>query len=381
MIHSCRNIVITERRKAVKRRFIHFFILAFAILVIALPTYAGNNYAAKIGTTQYTKFEKALHAVKQDEKITLLKNCTIKRYSFDFCKKRNITIDLNRHTLTWGMLAPNNIYKSSITFINGTLKIRSLEINGSSKVTFKNCTIRGLRGANSGNIDMAERRTKVTFNNCKCSGFDIQVYGGASLSVNGGRMNILDQFQNKGGIVTFKGATVVGQITNLDPEATYVTVPLFRGSEVKLKKVPAYENGKMTIISGTFKPRTDQYANNRYTFLNDGALIIRGGTIDYTASSSSYGYTNAIKNSGTLTIKGGTVVMTDKSKYTSFKENSYGKNNVIDNAGGTIVMSGGTLQCNNGSAILNNSGTVRRTGGTIIVDNGFPEVYKVKSSV
>ena len=360
-----------------KRRLIHFFlILAFAILVITSPTYARNNYAAKIGRTQYSKFEQALHAVKKNQKITLLKNCTIKRFSFDLCKKKNITIDLNHHTLTWGAIAPNTIYRSSITFKNGTLKIRSLEIFGRSKVTLKNCTVKGPRGANSGIIRIAERGTKATFHNCNCSGFDTLVYGGASLSVNGGRMVIKDQFQNVGGIVSFKRATVVGQIANLVPSATEVTVPLFKGSEVKTKKVPAYRNGKITIISGTFKPRTDQYANNRYTFLNDGALIIRGGTIDYTASSSSYVTKSAIKNTGTLTIKGGTVVMTDKSKYTSFIENSHGYNMVIDNAGGTFVMSGGTLQCNNGSAILNRSGTVRRTGGTISVDSGFSEVYE-----
>ncbi len=144
------------------------------------------------------------------------------------------------------------------------------------------------------------------------------------------------------------GLTATGSFTV--PEGASVTLCL-NGQTLDLGQYSITNNGTLTVCDCTATPgRISARARTAAAIDNRGTLLLTGGTVENSESSSAYG----IKNTGTTEIAGGAVHAT----------NGHG----IWNSGGTVMIAGGTVQAD-GTYIFS-FGICNADGGTVIVTGG-----------
>ena len=175
-------------------------------------------------------------------------------------------------------------------------------------------------------------------------------------------------------------------------------------SNVSNSKAPIYNEGKVTIESGTYS-RVDSKGNSYYVILNHGDMIINGGTFQVTNGISSLidngWYTpsqNIDKEMSTLVINDGNFLMTNNDKY--IKNDDYGimtinggtftmekpSSAIIANVGSasgneTVTISGGNFNYTGSNyAIWGYAGTTNINGGNFKLSNNLAKVSNVELS-
>ena len=205
-----------------------------------------NNSYKEIAVTVNTT-EAFLNAIDEDYKyIKLDADVNIDTSDLDI-KGDNVTIDLNGKKITTTQETGRSKYlnvKGSVTFINGTVEARGIQVFKGAKL-------------------VVGKDADLVVNSVDSNGgAALWIYAGAEVEINGG---------------TF---TAVYNNTSAEIDAT--------------KPVAVHNSGKLTINGGTFNAYSTTYA-----IISVGELIVNGGVVN--------GYRGAVSvDAGKATINGGT---------------------------------------------------------------------------
>ena len=324
------------------------FLVLFISLLCVLPgTKVQAAAAARVGSTNYSSFEKAFNAVGRRGTITLLKNTTLKN-RLTLTTNKEITVNLNRHTLSTKENGEFILSNGTVTFRNGTLKERRvlergayniLHINQKASVVLKNVTCYG--HITNGWYAHAGRNGSLLIDGGTfkpiADDFLISNYGKLQIDKgtfkNRSKNDISNLIRNLG-TCTINGGTFTSSSTHGGIFASAHT-----------------EGGtaKTTIRGGSFR-MTGQF-NSDVTHIMSGINVDEGSKMTITGGDF---YLTVCLNGGNLNLKGGTIT----SPVTAIYNDGYGYVGKVIMRGGTVKTTG---RC---SAVVGEYITM--TGGKII---------------
>ena len=306
-----------------------------------------TTYVAQIGETTYETLAAAIKAAKSGATVTLQadthENVTI--------STRNLTLDLNGHTLNGGTVAG----KPALTV--------------TARVTVKDSST-----AQTGTI----MREDTAENSGVSSHYVIDVQGNGWLTFEGGNV------KNGSGVVGVKGASLVrvgddsvkkypGLVINggTFTQDNFIAIKVDRGylklngGKVNSANSYAVENWFNANINGG----TVNGAVAAWTY-SDGTnsfLTINGGTVTGDVTSVNYG--NAEGKTATVTITGGAI--TGELDTRSYDPKTNELTNIDDAAKATIEVTGGTFSSDPTEYVVEDSGVTKNADGTFGVAKAY----------
>lgn len=310
-----------------------------------------TTYVAQIGETTYETLAAAIKAAKSGATVTLQadthENVTI--------STRNLTLDLNGHTLNGGTVAG----KPALT------------------VTARGVTVKDSSEGKTGTI----MREDTAENSGVSSHYVIDIQGGGWLTFEGGNV------KNGSGVVGVKGASLVrvgddsvkkypGLVINggTFTQDNFIAIKVDRGylklngGKVNSANSYAVENWFNANINGG----TVNGAVAAWTY-SDGTnsfLTINGGTVTGDVTSVNYG--NAEGKTATVTITGGAI--TGELDTRSYDPKTNELTNIDDAAKATIEVTGGTFNNDPTKYVAENSAITKNSDGTF----GVAKTYLAK---
>lgn len=344
-----------------KRNSFAIGVLVFFITLLCfLPgTQAQGATVAKVGSKRYSSFEKAFNAVGRRGTITLLKNTTLNE-QLSLKNNKQITIDLNKHTLATKKNGGFSIENGTVLIKNGTLKDKQkstynlLSIYKKGVVTLRNVNYYGeiqigrfyyARKNGSLTIDGGTFKPSVT------DGFMISNFG--KLTIKKGTFLNQNTGNKHGMMRTFGTCTIDGGTfkSNVDNSCIIIS------GEVDGHKA------KTTINGGTFESLSESQ-NSIYCgiVLHECKLTIAGGKVR----------TGVHIQGGALTMSGGSITNTGRAVWV---DTMWGGDVGSFTMKGGSVETKGTVEAIYGDNIKITGGTV--TGGGDSYGDYFITYYPV----
>lgn len=339
-------------------------ILVAVLCAFALtPATAWARTVASIGNRNYTSFANAMKAARSGQTIKLKSNAT---YTGDFAKK--VTINLNNKLLKLvksgrsGLSADvtNKVRIKQGTVVGGfyvgkrgdlclqSVKIKTGQYGKVQIFTTKaGSKLRLLRCTSSTRLCFAigGNGSNAQFEDCAFSNCKIQVNENAAAKILDGT------YKNKNNVYdSLLGVNATGRLT-------------IKGG--KFHCADSYNpccanNGSLAVYGGSFT--NDK--NGKEIFSNYGKMKLWGGTA---VSKSEYANSVIVNHSGTFTMTGGKVV--------SHSTGSWRTCILQDGTDGTLSLTGGTIQCDYGSAVAGPKGRISIGNGVkLIVPEGVGPV-------
>ena len=304
-----------------------------------------TNYLVKqsdfleVAGVKYNSFKKALEAIDSVGEMKVIADANI-NYAMTVPKEKEITLELNGHTIT-----------TSVTFINNG-KLTIIDSVGNGKiVNTKSYLVQNSETSNiKGELKLKNVTLKCGISTCvnnyngDISIDNTEIYSPTSTGV---------YSSNGTSIVTIKDSLIsTDRYSAIDGYSKFI----IDNSTIYTKSSYAISNrGNITFNSG------DISSDNSYAIYNYSVFVINGGLVESKNNiaiynTSTYGY------SGNMTINGGVV------HSLSTNSNSYGIQN-----GATLTITGGTIDSTNSYGIYNNSSlTIGKSDNN--VDIGTPVV-------
>lgn len=167
---------------------------------------------------------------------------------------------------------------------------------------------------------------------------------------------------------TTEYATLRAAVAAVPKDGKTVTVTLLRDEEVDTNSGSIVIRDKQNIILDlNQKILTNNQTSTLLSVEEDGILTVKGGTIDAQDASI------CVKNKGTLTVESD-VAMNNRGLAT------YGAKPVIENAGGTVTIEGGTFTGGNLALYNKWGGQMTIKEGTTVYSTEYAVVNSVESS-
>ena len=306
-----------------------------------------TNYLVKqsdfleVNGVKYNSFEKALSSIKETGTIKVIADANI-NFAMTVPKEKEITLELNGHTIT-----------TSVTFINNG-KLTIIDSVGNGKIVNTKSYL--VQNSETSNINIkGELKLKNVTLKCGISTC-VNNYNG-DISIDNTEIYSPDStglYSSDGtSIVTIKDSLIsTDRYSAIDGYSKFI----IDNSTIYTKSSYAISNrGNITFNSG------DISSDNSYAIYNYNVFVINGGLVESKNNiaiynTSTYGY------SGNMTINGGVV------HSLSTNSNSYGIQN-----GATLTITGGTIDSTNSYGIYNNSSlTIGKSDNS--VDIGTPVI-------